>query len=111
MGKGYLVFILSQPQTWTPREARNEAGTLLCICGAPGKEFFVDGTEIKDGQQYGVLRGACCDAHWEAYRRHTRPEEYKPTPEDILLEEEKAPALVPVQVADYGPLFAGLEGQ
>lgn len=71
------------PATWTPREARSEAGTLLCICGKPGTEFFIDGSEIKNGKCYGILRGTCCEEHLALYRG----------------------ADIPQPAIDYGPLF------
>jgi hypothetical protein len=92
------MFNPAQPETWTPREARNAVGTLLCICGAPGREFFVDGVELIGGKEYGVLRGACSEEHWRLYRRHMRPE---------VVEDDPAPTSVPV--SGFGPLFAGLE--
>lgn len=82
---------LHNPDTWASPDARNEIGTLLCICGKPGREFYSDGIEFKDGQEFGLLRGVCCPEHWEIYKRHTRPEEFAEEPE-LEIEEMETPA-------------------
>ncbi len=97
--------------TWAAPGARNGAGTLLCICGKPGIEFYVDGVETIDGQRYGILRGACCDDHWKLYKKlrdHAASENH-----NVRIPQGRAND--PVQIMgsvpgsqDSEPLFAGL---
>ncbi len=100
-----MIFNPRNPATWTAREERNAAGTLLCICGKAGQEFYVDGSELIGAFEFGILRGACCDAHWALYRRHTRPEDY-PEGELELEIEVPAPAL---EEYETPPLFGLME--